>query len=182
MKKFLVALFVMVVTISVGFSYDEVDKTVGGVGAVGPAAMDRSVVISGEYDFADNTYDTNDVIKLLTVPAGVMIDRIIVSGTGLDTTFTNTLYKYTTSWNSSGNVDVFTTNDSSAVHYLALPTITATGPQSTNLTVTVDSDLTADLSQTSWGFIGGSSTNGLPEAGKITISIVGYDVLPSARE
>ena len=66
MKKILVALFVMVLTISVGFSYDEVDKTVGGVGAVGPSAMDRTVVISGEYDFAKNTYDTNDIIKLLT--------------------------------------------------------------------------------------------------------------------
>jgi len=185
MKKTLILLAILMVALIAVYSataYDEVDNTVGGA-YPGPAAMDKTLVFSGEYDFSLATYDTNDIVKLVNVPAGVMIDKIVVSATDLNQTITNTLYTYTTAWAAEGDANTFSkTTDASVVYYMALPAITATGPESTNLTVTVVDQAAVSVAQTSWGFIAtAGTTNGIPTIGKLRISVFGVDVLPGTR-
>lgn len=188
MKKSLYVLFVaavaLVAVVAPVLAYDEVDKTIGGSAAPGASANGRALVFRGVYDFSAQTYDTNDIVKLVNVPAGVLVDQVVVSTEDVNQTITNTLYKYSSdAWAAVANsAKAYAADtDGSYVYFLNIPTVSATGPQSTNLTVTVGASIAGSVDETSFGFINTLTTNGVPTEGKLTISVFGLDVLPSAR-
>jgi len=72
MKKFLMILAVLVLGLAcTATAYDVVTNNVGGA-YPGPSMMDKVYTVNGVYDFALNDYDTNDIIQLVDVPAGVL--------------------------------------------------------------------------------------------------------------
>lgn len=187
MKKILQATMVLALGLMVlampAMGYEEDDQTIGGSSAAGASAYGKTLVFSGIYDFSLNDYDTNDVVKLVSVPKGYLVDKVVVSATGLNQIITNELYKYTTAWASDADAQAFAAlTDASIVHFKLLPTITATGPQSTNLTVSVDDEVSGSVSGCSYGFISTLSTNGAPTAGKLRIDVSAIDVAPWLRE
>ena len=190
MKKYLqltalFAVLILVAAVSPAWAYDEDDQTVGGATAAGASAHGKALVFSGTYDFSAQTYATNQVVKLVNVPEGYLVDKIVVSATDLDQIITNTLYKYTTDWASDSDAQAFAkTTDASVVYFKLLPTITASNPQATNtvVDVTIDDEISGSVSAVAYGFINTLSTNGAPSAGKLRIDVVAYDVAPWLRE
>ncbi len=189
MKKYLSLLLIAAIAllgaVAPVLAYDEDDQTVGGASAPGASAHGKTLVFSGTYDFSENTYDTNDVVKLVNVPAGILIEKIVVSTEDVNQILTNTLYKYTTEWAAAGDAQAYAAStDASVVYFMSLPAITASNPQATNtvVDVVVADQAAGSIAATSWGFINTLSTNGAPTAGKLTISVIGCDVLPSVRE
>lgn len=190
MKKHLNLILIAAIAIcgaASAFAYDEnTDSFVGGSATTdnpGPLSMNRALVFSGTYDFADETYDTNDIIKLVSVPDGILIDKIVVTARDLDQVVTNTLYKYSSSaWASEDSAVAYSAStDASTVYHFLTPTYQ--NPQATNPVVEIaDDTIAASLAGTSWGFINTLSTNGAPTEGTITISVLGYDVAPVDRE
>ena len=188
MKKFLNFALIAAVALCAAsaLAYDEnTDSFVGGSATTdnpGPLAFNRAVVLSGTYDFADETYDTNDIIMLVNVPDGILIDKIVVTARDLDQVVTNTLYKYTSAWASEDSaVEYAASTDASTVYHFLSPTYQ--NPQATNPVVEIaDDTIAGSLAGTSWGFINTLSTNGAPTEGTITISVIGYDVAPVDRE
>ena len=209
MKKYLqltalFAVLILVAAVSPAWAYDEDDQTVGGATAAGASAHGKALVFSGTYDFSAQTYATNQVVKLVNVPEGYLVDKIVVSATGLDQVITNTLYKYTTDWASDADSQAFAkTTDASVVYYRNLPSYTATlvqtqAPSATNsvvsgangvitgitnaVTVAVDDEATGTVDALAYGFIATLSTNGAPTAGKLRIAVRATDVAPWLRE
>ena len=189
MKKYLnIALIAAVAILGAApaFAYDEnTDSFAGGSATTdqpGPQSLNRAVVLSGTYDFADATYDTNDIIKLVNVPDGILIDKIVVTARDLDQVVTNTLYKYSGSaWAAEDSAIAYAAStDASTVYYFLTPTYANTNASSVEVAMT-DDTIAASLAGTSWGFINTLSTNGAPTAGTITISVIGYDVEPADR-
>lgn len=225
MKKSMIIMAVLIVAllaVQAAFAYEEDDQTIGGA-YPGPSAMDRVLTFSGVYDFALESYNTNNIVKLVNVPAGMLPLYAVVAPVGLNQSITGLLYKYTTSWSSYGAENVHAeTTDVAVVYHLNYPTWTAAATGMTNPVITstasaimVDTNglvtntaitvtsaatgipnptvaMTADydvaqsataLDATSWGFRAWeASTNGVPTEGKLVISVVCVDVLPSARE
>ena len=190
MKKYLqlaamFAVLILAATLSPAWAYDEDDQTVGGNYAAGASAYGKTLVFSGTYDFSAQTYDTNDVVKLVSVPEGYLVDKIVVSATDLDQIVTNTLYKYTTNWASDADAQAFAADtDASVVFFKLLPTITAENPQATNtvVDVTIDDEISGTVDAVSYGFINTLTTNGAPTAGKLRIDVSAIDVAPWLRE
>lgn len=188
MKKYLNLILIAAVAFcgaAPAFAYDEnTDSFAGGSATTdnpGPLAYNRAVVLSGTYDFADATYDTNDIIKLVNVPDGILIDKIVVTARDLDQVVTNTLYKYTTAWAAEDSAVAYAAStDASTVYHFLSPTYANTNAANVEVEIT-DDTIAGSLAGTSWGFINTLSTNGAPTAGTITISVIGYDVEPADR-
>lgn len=190
MKKQLMAALMVATMILVAFcapvmAYDEDDQTVGGATAAGASAYGKTLVFSGTYDFSAQTYATNQVVKLVKVPDGYLVDKVVVSATGLNQIITNTLYKYTTDWASDADAQAFAkTTDASVVHFKLLPTYTAANTNAANVevTVTTDDEVAGSVDAVSYGFINTLSTNGAPTVGKLRIAVSAIDVAPWLRE
>lgn len=189
MKKYLNLILIAAVALCAAsaLAYDEnTDSFVGGSATTdnpGPLSMNRALVFSGTYDFADETYDTNDIIKLVSVPDGILIDKIVVTARDLDQVVTNTLYKYSSdAWAAEDSAIAYAAStDASTVYHFLSPTYANTNAANVEVAIT-DDTIAASLAGTSWGFINTLSTNGAPTAGTITISVLGYDVAPVDRE
>lgn len=180
LNKILIAVAAFAVAACPALAYDEnVDHISTGANAVngiGAAAMNKAVVLQGTYDFSTETYDTNDIIKLVSVPAGVLIDKVVVSVRDTDQIVTNTLYKYTSEWAAEDSAIAYAADtDASTVYYFLSPTYANTNASNVEVVIT-DDTIAATQTATSWGFINTLTTNGAPTEGTITISVIGYDL------
>lgn len=183
MKKILVGLLAALFAV-VSFAA-VVDVSVGGTDSVGVSAMSKALVFSQTIDFADTDVSDGDTIKFVSLPEGVAPLFAVVSADGVDQSFTNTVVSKvgTNDYSDAGTANVLTyTALVPVLSWLSFPTITATGPQSTNLTVTVGTTATKSLSSISYGVeVSASTTNGLPTEGTLTLSITAFDVDPISR-
>jgi hypothetical protein len=161
-KKHLIPILMVallaIVTVS-AFALVESDETVGGTAAPGPGSYDKSLVFSGEYDFSENTYDTNTILKLVNVPAGVLPTAVVLTIDGSDELLTVQVHKLTGStWATSGD----STN------------VAATAVLYDSLEPTDGDQAVTALDACAFGF----SANATPTEGKATLSVIGLQVVP----
>lgn len=163
-----------------------VDVSVGGTDSIGVSAMSKALVFSQTIDFAKTDVDNGDTIKFVSLPAGVAPLFAVVSADGVNYGFTNTVVSKvgTNDYSAAGSANVLDEDALVPVlSWLSFPAITATGPQSTNMTVTVGTTAAKSLSSISYGVtVSADSTNGLPTEGTLTLSITAFDVDPISRQ
>lgn len=179
MKKFIAGLVAALFAVT---AFAVVDLDAGGSDSVGVSAMSKALVFSQTLDFAKTTVTNGETIKFVTLPAGVAPLFAVVSADGVNRSFTNTVVSKvgTGEYAEAGSANVLTsTNLSPVLSWLSFPAISTTGPQSTNMTVTVGTTAVKAMPSTAYGLVvTASTTNGLPSVGTITLSVTGFDVAP----
>jgi hypothetical protein len=180
MKKFIAGLVAALFAVT-AFA-EVVDVSVGGTDSVGASAMSKALVFSQTIDFAKTDVANGDTIKFVSLPAGVAPLFAVVSAEDVNQSFTNTVVSNvgTNDYSSAGSANVLTYSALVPVlSWLSFPTISATGPQSTNMTVTASTTAAKALSSISYGLtVTASTTSGLPTEGKLTLSVTAFDVAP----
>lgn len=138
MKKLQVCLIAALVAFaSLSVVAETIDLTVGdGVGladadAGGFYVVDRSV------DFSTQNVTTNDVVQLIDIPANTRVVAVQAETVTAATQNTNTTQTFTVGDGSDADGWVSSLSVVTTAKASSAPTVTATGPQSTNLTVTV---------------------------------------------
>jgi len=178
MKKinmFLIAVIAIAGSTVCALAYDtNSDFIKGGTAAtdaVGAVAVNKAYVMTGTYDFSKETYDTNDIVQLVSVPAGV-IPQVVTLACNDEVSFITTaqLYRVVSggSYAAAGAATAFAAETASAVSVAV--NIATTNPAATT------------IAGEQWGFILTLTTNGAPTSGKLQLSVIGYDAAPVMRE
>ena len=150
---------------------DFIDGGTSATDAVGAVSLNKAFVMTGEYDFSKETYDTNDIIQLVHVPAGV-IPQIVTIACDDEVSFITTAQLYRVS--SGGSYAAY-----GVAVALAAETASAV---SVGVNVATTNPVATTIASEQWGLILTLTTNGAPTAGKLQLSVIGYDVAPVMRD
>lgn len=189
MKKNIIILIAITMALAVcAFALEVTDNSGGGTTAIGASAINKALVFNAQFDFAsDAGVDGTNIVQLLNVPAGIWQTEVVMTPADISDTTTISLYRKmgTNAWAIVGGAQTVTVDAEVPIAYfISLPTFS--NPQATNTVVDADMDISQNsesLALTKWGFLCVvNSTNPIPDAGTLDISVIGYDVTPSVRD